>query len=76
MIRDTIERLWRRVIVATGVSAVSSLILMAVTGHDQGPHDTGFGIVLYLVLFIGTVAFLFLFSLYILYAIVMHFTER
>lgn len=76
MDRDRIERVWRRAIVATLISALSSLILMGVTGHDQGVHDNTFGFTLFFVMFFGTVMFLFLFSLYILYAIVMHFTQR
>lgn len=73
---DKIERVWRRAIVATLALALASLVLMAVTGHDQGVHDTTFGFLLWFLCLIGAGLFVAFFALYLLYALVMLLTKR
>lgn len=42
---------------------------MALTGHDQGVHDDGFGFTLFLLLLFDVPAFIVLFVGYLLYAL-------
>jgi hypothetical protein len=70
--RKQIERGWLWSTAALVLLALVCAVLMLVTGHDQGVHDTTFGLALFMGLLLGGEGAITLAILFGIYKLVLH----